>query len=118
MDAQRYRLGLGDGAYGPGDIDEIVLSDGGVIEGPDLPNWHGQYLLGVCERPTSYRGEALRYVILSPRYVGDSLIHIRESGGVVGVGRVLPGREAPTSKDFNVADVEYWAVGVLSLIES
>jgi hypothetical protein len=118
MDAQRYRLGLGDGAYGPGDINEIVLSDGGVVKGPDLPNWQGEYLLGVCEAPTSYRGETLHYVTLAPRYAGDSLAHIRQSGGVVGVGRVLPGRNPLMSGTFDVADVEYWAVGVLSLLKS
>jgi hypothetical protein len=118
MQAQRYRLGLGDGAYGPGDIEEIVLSDGGVIRGPDLPNWQGEYLLGVCEMPTSHHDQALLYLLLSPRYVGDSLAHIRQSGGVVGVGRVLPGRDPRTSRTFDVTDVEYWAVGVLSLLKS
>jgi hypothetical protein len=96
MDTRRYRLNLRDG--GPGDIDEIILSDGGVARGPDLPNWQSSYLLGICEAPTSYRGDALHYVTLAPRYVGESLDHIRQSGGMVGVGRVLPG-EIPRRRE-------------------
>jgi hypothetical protein len=118
MEGQRFRLGLGDGAYGPGDIGEIILSDGGVVRGPNVPNWQGEYLLGICETPTSYRGDALLYVTLSPRHVGDSLDNIRQSGGVVGVGRVLPGRNLQVSRAFRVEDVEYWAVGALSLLGS
>jgi hypothetical protein len=41
MGRQRYRLSLGDGAHGPGDIAEIIISDGGEVSGPDLPNWQG-----------------------------------------------------------------------------
>jgi hypothetical protein len=103
MDRQRYKLNLSDG--GPRDIDAVVLSDGGVVRGPDLPNWQTEYLLGICEAPISYRGEALHYVTLSPRYVGESLDHIRQSGGVVGVGRVLPGRDPSSSRVFNATDI-------------
>jgi hypothetical protein len=117
MDRQRYRLGLGDGAHGPDDIAEIILTDGGAVRGPNLPNWQGDYFLGICEAPTCYRGEALQYVTLTPRNVGDSLAHIRQSGGVVGVGRVLPGRDPRTSRAFEVTDIEYWAIGVLSLLK-
>jgi hypothetical protein len=86
VESQRYRLGIGDGAHGPSDIGEIIVSDGGVVRGPDLPNWQRDYLLGVCEARTSYRGEPVHYVTLSPRHVGDSLADIRQSGGVVAVG--------------------------------
>jgi len=114
MDARQYRLNLNDG--GPGDIDELILSDGGVVQGPDLPNWQPSYLLGICKTPTSYSGEALHYVTLAPRYVGESFDHIRQSGGVVGVGRVLPGRDPSTSRVFHATDIEYWAVGILSIL--
>jgi hypothetical protein len=118
MDGQRFRLALGDGAYGLGDIREITLSDGGIVRGPTLPNWQGDYLLGICETPMSYRGGALSFVTLAPRYAAESLDHIRQSGGVVGIGRVLPGRDPRMSGTFSVPDVEYWAVGVLSLLKS
>jgi hypothetical protein len=112
MDVERYRLNLRDG--GPGDIDELILTAGGVVRGPDLPNWQPEYLLGICEMPTSYRGQELKYVTLSPRYAGESLDRIRNSGGVVGVGRILPGRDILASRSFKATDVEYWAIGILS----
>lgn len=115
MHAERYRLNISDG--GSGDIDEIILSDGGVVRGPDLPNWQPEYLLGICEMPTSYRGEELKYVALSPRYAGESLDRIRRSGGVVAVGRILPGRDPLVSGSFNATDVEYWAIGILSNVK-
>jgi hypothetical protein len=118
MEGQRFRLGLGNGAYGHGDTGEIILPDGGIVRGPNLPNWQGEYLLGICETPTSYRGDAVRYVTISPRYAGESLDDIRQSGGEVGVGRVLPGRNPQMSRAFKVDDVEYWAVGALSRLES
>jgi hypothetical protein len=118
MNRQSYRLRLSDGAYGPGDIAEILLSDGGEVRGPNLPNWRSDYLLGICEAPTSYRGEELRFVTLSPRYVGKSLADIRQSGGVVAVGRVLPGRDPMKARIVDAGDIEYWAIGVLSLRES
>ena len=118
MDRQRYRLSLGDGAHGPGDIAEITLSDGGEVRSPDLPNRQSEYMLGVCEAPTFYRGEELRFVTVAPRYFGESLAQIRQSGGVVGVGRVLPGRDPGTSRVLGADDIEYWAVGVLEHLRS
>jgi hypothetical protein len=118
MDRHRYRLNLDNGAHGPGDIAEIVISDGGDVRGPNSPNWQSEYMLGICEVPTSYRGDELRFVTLAPRYVGDSLAQIRQSGGTVGVGRVLPGRDPGTSRAFGVDDIEYWAIGVLSHLKS
>jgi hypothetical protein len=64
-----------------------------------------------------YRGEELKYITLSPRYAGGSLDRIRKSGGVVGVGRILPGRDPHASRSFNATDVEYWAIGVLSNVK-
>jgi hypothetical protein len=75
-------------------------------------------MLGVCEPPASYRGEELRFVTLAPRNVGDSLARIRQSGSVVGVGRVLPGRDLGTSREFGVDDIQYWANGVLTHLRS
>ena len=114
MEARRYKLGLGDGCYGPSDIGEITVVDEGLIKGPDLPNWQPEGLLVTCLDPTTYRENELRYLILSPRYATDSLSSIRISGGVVGVARFLPGCYTERSKSFRPEQVEYWAIGVLS----
>lgn len=91
MQQRRYKLGFGDGCYGPGDIGEVTVLEQGLIKGPDLPNWPRESLLVGCLDPTTYRGEELRYLVLSPRYSTDSLSSIRTGGGVVGVARMLPG---------------------------
>jgi hypothetical protein len=114
MEARRYKLGLGDGCYGPGDIGEITVVDEGLIKGPNLPNWQPAGLLVTCLDPTKYREDELRYLILSPRYATDSLASIRISGGVVGVARFLPGSYTERPKSFRPEQVEYWAIGVLS----
>jgi hypothetical protein len=114
MEARRYKLGLGDGCYGPSGIGEITVADEGLIKGPDLPNWQPEGLLVTCLDPTTYREDELRYLILSPRYATDSLASIRISGGIVGVARFLPGSYTGRPKSFRPVQVEYWAIGVLS----
>jgi hypothetical protein len=114
MEARRYKLGLGDASYGPGDIGEITVVEEGLIQGPDLPNWQAEGLLVTCLSPTTYHEDELRYLVLSPRYATDSLASIRISGGVVGVARFLPGSYTERPKRFDPEQVEYWAIGVLS----
>jgi hypothetical protein len=118
MEPRRYMLGLGDGCYGPGDIGEITVLEQGLIKGPDLPNWQSEGLLVSCLDPTTYRGEELRYLVLSPRHSTDSLSNIRTNGGVVAVARMLPGTYAENPKRFETHQVEYWAVGVLSVLRT
>lgn len=48
------QLSLGDGAYGPGDIEEVIVLDDGDIAGPKLPNWQSEYMLARCVSPTIY----------------------------------------------------------------
>lgn len=117
MTSKRYKLTLGDGAYGPGDIGEITVLDEGTIAGPKLPNWQAEYILARCIAPNSYRGQELKYVVLSPRYAGVALTDIRRGGTAVAVARVLPGVWDLKPQQFEPNQVEYWAVGSLSLID-
>ena len=55
MTSRQYKLSLGDGAYGPGDIQETTVVDEGDIRGPKLPDWQAQYILVRCIFPTTYR---------------------------------------------------------------
>jgi hypothetical protein len=114
MEPRRYKLGLGDEAYGPGDIGKIAVIDDGLIEGPDCANWQRQGLLVMCLDPKTYHDEELRYLVLSPRYAKDSLTSIRTSGGIVAVARFLPGTCIDKPKHFEPDQITYWAVGVLS----
>jgi hypothetical protein len=117
MTSQRYKLGLGDGAYGPGDIGLITVVDEGNIAGPTLPDWQAKYMLARCLTPTSYYGEEVRYLVLSPRYEGDSLSSIRSAGGMVAVSRMLPGIVGEKPQRFEPREIEYWAVGALRVLD-
>jgi len=107
-------LALGEGSYGPGG--EVTLLDEGNIAGPNLPNWQPEYILGRCIAPLSSSAIELDFLVLSPRYVGVTLDDIRHRGGTVGVSRVLPGAWISKPERFEPNQVEYWAIGVLSLI--
>ena len=108
---------MADGAHGPGDVSPLVIFDGGTISGPDLPNWQPESMLGICEEAVTWRGASVTFLAISPRYLGTTLADIRHAGGIVGVGRVLPGIDARLWKSLDPAGMDYWGVGVLSLLE-
>jgi hypothetical protein len=83
-----------------------------------LPNWDSEYLLARCLDQVSWRGERVRWLVLSARYVGDTLAGLESSGGVAAVGRILPGCDLEASARFQKEQVEYWAVGVLSRVDA
>jgi hypothetical protein len=83
VDARRYRLGMADGSYGPGDVEPLTISMRRVVKGPPLPNWHPESILASLDTPIEWRGELVSFVALSPRYTTDTLSSIRELGGVV-----------------------------------
>jgi hypothetical protein len=106
---------MADGAHGPGDVPLFVVSDGGTIRRPSLPNWQDA-MLGICEETFEWRGSSVNFVTISPRYVGTTLADIRESGGIVGVGRVLDGIDARLWEVLNPTHLDYWGAGVLSIV--
>ena len=55
--------------------------------------------------------------MLSPRYASVALADIRRGGAAVAVGRVLPGFWDLKPQQFEPNQVEYWAVGLLSVID-
>ncbi len=117
MTTQRYKLGLGEAAYGPGDIGLITVVDEGNITGPKSPGWHAEYMLTRCLTPTSCYGEEVRYLILSAASSSVTLANIRRRGAAVSVGRVLPGFWEVRPPQFAAHEVEYWGQGVLRLLE-
>jgi hypothetical protein len=118
VNSRRYRLGLADGAYGPGDVAPLTLTLGRIIKGPNLPNWQPDSILAALERPVEWRGELVCYVTLNPRYTTDTLNEIREKGGVVAVGRVRPGHDPLDWTELVPAALDYWAVGTLAVLEA
>jgi len=114
---RRYRLGMADGAHGPGDVGPLVVTDGGSIAGPDLTNWQVESMLAICEEPLTWRGDFVAFLVLSPRYLGVNLESVRREGGIVGVGRILPGYDPREWPVLQPRAMDYWGVGVISLLE-
>lgn len=108
-----YKVNGGDGGcygpnFGPVNAQEIaeVASDG------------TSYLLLKLEAPIKHEQDVIDYIVVSPRYVGDSLDKLRQRGCHVGVSRVLPNQEkAVRTAGVSEATVEYWAIGVCTPIE-
>ena len=118
MQPRRYRLGLADGAYGPGDVPSLTITTCQLVKGPDLPNWQPEAMLASLDEPLQWRGEEVRYVAFNPRYTSQTMSSVTRSGGVVGVSRVLPGHD-PLDWTHLVPDaLDYWGVGVLKVLEA
>jgi hypothetical protein len=113
---QRYRLGLADGAYGPGDVDLFTVEACRIVKGPDLENWQPESLLAAVEAPFKWHGDMVRYVTLSPRGP-ETLFRVEKEGGIVSVGRVLPGHDPMTWTRLVVSGLEHWGVGKLTVLE-
>ena len=105
------------GTHGPGDVAPFSVRTCRVISGPALPNWQAQSIVASLELPFQWRGELVTYVTINPRYRGDTFYSIERSGGAVGVGRVRP-REKPMEwKVIAPSGVEYWGVGILTVVK-
>ena len=109
QETNTYELAGGDGgAYGPifgpvlaNEIGEVKAEDGSSI-----------YMLLKLRAPIQFENDKIDYLVVSPRYVGDTLKKLRRKGCTVGVGRVLPGREALVQeRGVNTETVEYWSIG-------
>jgi hypothetical protein len=107
---------MADGLHGPGGVPPLVITDSGTIRGPDLPNWQAESMLAICEEALNWRSATVKYLSISPRYVGTTLTDIRDAGGIVGVGRILPGHDARQWRLLEPAAMDYWGAGVLSLL--
>jgi hypothetical protein len=118
MELQRFRLGLADGAYGPGDVEPFTVNSIRELPAPRLPDWQPEVLLAVLEPQIEWHGEEVRYVALSPRTWGGTVFRMRKEGGAVAVGRVRPGHDPLQWKQLDPAAVHYWGVGVLTVLEA
>jgi hypothetical protein len=117
MSRQRFSLALTDGVYGPGDVDAFTVQEVRLVPGPALPNWQSESLLTLCEKPFTWHNEAVTFVTLNPRYATESITSVKALGGVVAVGRVLPGHDPLKWAAIDPNAIEYWGVGVATLVE-
>jgi hypothetical protein len=114
--AQQFRLGLADGAYGPGDVPPLIVTLRQTVRGPNLRNWQPESIVAALDAPIEWRGELVSYVTLSPRYTTDTLSSIRSRGGVVAVGRVLPGHDPLGWTTLIPSALHNWGVGTLGAL--
>jgi len=104
---QTYELSGGDGgAYGP--IFGPLLAD----EVSEVDSAGSRYLLLQLHAPIHHKNDQIEYFVVSPRYAGETLKKLRKKGCTVGIGRVLPGKEAELKLNgVTTATVEYWSIG-------
>ena len=103
----RYLIAAGEGcccgpAFGPSLSEEIF-----VIPGTSLP---GSLLLKMLE-PIAYNNEVISYLAVTPRYVGDTLVMLRDTGCIVNIFRALPERLDQLREGSFKDSTEYLAVG-------
>jgi len=113
--AHHFLLSVGEpwDFVGPDGDNRASLVLVGQVHGPNLPNWEPSYLLLSVVRPFILDGERVEQVVAAPRYSGDSLEHISQSGGTVGVARVRPGTALAHGHSFGAEDVRYCIIGSL-----
>ena len=104
---QIYELSGGDeGAYGP--VFGPVLAD----EIGEVESEGSSYLILHLQTPIQYEGDNIEYLLVSPRYTGDTLEKLRKEGCTVGVGRVLPDKEEEVQQaGVSSSTAEYWSIG-------
>ena len=117
MARTRLHLALGDGSYGPGDVEPFLVDVVGIIRGPDLPNWDHESLIAVCEHPFIWHGDEVKYVVASPRHSNVSLSSIELRGGIVALGRVRPGHDPVKWSRVDHTAVHYWAVATATVVD-
>ena len=100
---------------GPDGPNRILAKGVGVVRGPDLPNWQKEdYLLEVLH-PFDLDGEEVRYLLVSPRYVGDTIEDAMSGYCIVGIGRVRPNVIVKAGDQYSAQDTEYWAIGSIKV---
>lgn len=89
-------------AFGPSSGKELF-----EIPAKDGP---GSLILHMQE-PIAFNNELLTYLVVTPRYAGDTLKVLRENGGIVDVARVLPDQFDRLRKGNVRESTEHLAVG-------
>ena len=103
----KYLISGGDGgAYGE-TFGPVLAEEVGEV--PFLQD--SRYLLLKVLDRLVVNGSQVEYILVSPRYQGDSIESMRTKECVIGVGRLLPGNPVDLKRGFKRSDVEYFAVG-------
>jgi hypothetical protein len=63
------------------------------------------------QEPVAYNNELLSFIVVTPRYIGDTLKMLREKGCIVDIARALPNQLDQLRKGNVNEATEYLAVG-------
>ena len=104
---RRYSISGGDdGAYGPS-FGPVSANEIGHIDGPE----GSRALLLRLAVPIERAAGDIEYLVVRPRYTGQTLADVQEEGCVVGIWCV-PADVAESMDDgVSLEDCEYWAIG-------
>lgn len=115
MKQRIFELSGGDGgAYGLlfGPIKAIEFADIDVAE-------NKKYLVLKLEKPIVDSETVISYLIVAPRYVGDTIEILKEKGCTVGVSIVYPEKiEEVLASGMNSKNSKYWAIGECKRIKA
>lgn len=101
---------------GPDGPNRVVVESVRVVSGPNEANWQPSYLLLRVERPFTYRGETVCFLVACPRYEGMTLESLERDGGTAGIARVRPNVKITARVPFGRNDVEYFMIGTITPI--
>ena len=109
---QRYRIGLGDGAHGPGDVPQFAVTVQRVVASS---NPQVDTAVASVDAPFYWRGYKVTHVTFSPRYVGTTLATILADGGIVNVMLVETGVDPLQTHQLDESMLNFWGAGVVKL---
>jgi hypothetical protein len=113
---QIYQISIDDPIFfkAPDGSNKILAKGLGLVYGsPSFQIPKEAYLLEV-NSPFIVDGEEVNYLLVTPRYVGDTLDKIMKSEGVVNISRVKPGIILRAGDEYGGFDFEPWALGYIT----
>ena len=103
---KRFRLAGGDGAFYGAAFGPVYAEEKGLVSDSGR-----EFLLLKLESPIVADDGRIEYVLVSPRYVGDTLEKLKRSECVVAVWRVRSDKKRTPAKELFRKNSEYWSVG-------
>jgi hypothetical protein len=115
----RYELLVGEpwNFEGPDGQNRVLVDFGGMIPGPNVPNWADEYILLKAVTPFQYNKELVEFMVASPYFSGHTIYEIVKIGGHVGVARIRPNVSLVSGRSFAPADVDYFLIGNLTPLQ-
>ena len=94
-----------------------LLVDGiGLVNGPNKPNWQGEYYLVELEQPFKIEGSLTIQFLCFPRYTQDTLEQVINETCIVGIARIKEGCSLAAGDTLQEGDVSYWGIGSITKI--